>query len=88
MATYSLNGIPSDLLNSPVEGARRLKVEAVVVDASQTPESGLIKKEFWYNQDGSVDYLIETNLTTLIQIKKQFVYNQDGTIQSVTPSIL
>ena len=82
---YSLNGIPSDLLNSQVEGARRLKVEATIVDG-EIEQENYIKKEYKYLADGKLDYIIETNLNTNMIIHKTFLWDGD-VLQSITPQI-
>lgn len=85
--TYALSGLPSDVFNSNKEGARRIKVEATLLDEINDPASALIQKDFTYNGDGTVDTITETNLTTLIQTRKQFNYSS-GELTSIVPTIL
>jgi len=85
MAEYNLSGIPSDLLNSPIPNARRLKVEATLVDA--LADNGLIEKTFTYNVDGTIATKTEKNLTTLVET--QFTYTwTNGELTNITPIIL
>ena len=78
-------GLPNDLLNGNKEGARRLKVSAVIEDGT-TDSENLIKKEYVYLADGKIDYIDETNLNTSVVIRKTFVWNGDQ-LTSITPQI-
>lgn len=86
MGVYTLDGIPSDLLNSQRENSRRLKVEATLVD-NEVDLNTTIKKEFTYNEDGSINTKTETNLDTGQITRFDFVWD-DGNLTSMTPIIL
>jgi len=76
-SVYKLDGLPSDLLNSPKEHQRRLKVDA----------DTLVKKEFFYLGDGKTDYILETNVNTNLVVKKQFNWDGD-TLVSIVPEVV
>jgi len=86
MGVYNLDGIPSDLLNSQKEYNRRLKVEATLVD-NEIDLNTTIKKEFTYNQDGTINTKTETNLDTGQITRFDFVWT-DGNLTSITPIII
>lgn len=85
---YALDGIPNDLLNTAKIGTRRLKVEAVILDPSETPEAGLIQKDFTYHLDGRIDTKTETNLTTSVITEFTFNYDLDLKLINITPTLL
>ena len=82
---HNINGLPSDLLNSSKEGLRRLKVEATVVDG-ELEGNALIKKEFTYNPDDTINTITETNLDTGVITIKTFEY-LNGKLSKITPVI-
>ena len=86
MGTYTLDGIPSDLLNSGKEGVRRLKVESTIVD-SEIDLNTTIKKEFTYNADGTIATKTETNLDN--GMVTLFTYEwTDGNLTKITPQVI
>lgn len=83
--TYTLDGIPNDLLTSDYIGDRSLKVAldpTVVEKITQNP-TGLIDKTFTWNTDGSINTITEFNNEREKTILKTFSYDNDGNITSI-----
>lgn len=75
--SYTLDGIPSDILTNQKEGERALKVDAALSAASKT---------ITYNLDDTIDTVTEVNNKTGETVVKQMVYN-NGKLVGVTATI-
>ena len=81
MGTYSLDGLPADLLSNNKIDERRLKVEATL-NQSEVAQDALVTKTFTYDVDGNVLTRTTTNKTTNKALVETFTWvnNQLTTI--------
>lgn len=75
--SYTLDGIPADIITDQREGSRALKVDNSISATS---------KDITYNVDGKVDIITEVNNKTGETVVKQMVYS-NGKLIGVTATI-
>lgn len=85
MASYNINWLPSDLLTSPVEGQRRLKVEATLVDPIAVTAS-LFTTTLLY-ENGVIVGIQKLNKTSGDTLVKTLTYT-NGNITSIDETIV